>query len=165
MKGIENTYSGQGISEFNYRGVDVIVTQEGLFFFRFDGFQYERSSYEEAKKAIDELFDRYYGISGAFVDNLLAKLNDREREFIGNLLTRMSYKQRHEATDPFVDFPWTLPELDTEVIHYKGNDIYRDWIFYEVRLKNEDGDYDEFSFISLEKAKAFLDDNGYSLDD
>lgn len=161
----ENIYAGMGTSEFSHRGVDIVVNQEGMFFFKIDGFRYEKPSLKEAKETINKLYERYYGISDTSVDNLLNKLNDKERKFIYDLLVRLSYKQRHEATDPFIDFQWTLPELDTEVIKYKGNDIYRDWIFYEVRLKDKEGNYDELSFMSLEKAKEFLDDNGYSLED
>lgn len=106
----ENIYAGMGTSEFTYRGIDIVVNQEGLFFFKFDGFRYEFQSLKEAQKKIDKLVEKYFTVNVEFCDSVLEKLDGKERQFVKNLIEE-TYRLQQLDDPPFsYEFEWVIKE-------------------------------------------------------
>lgn len=106
----ENIYAGMGTSEFDYRGIDIVVNQEGMFFFKFDGFRYEKPSLKEAKAEIDKLANRYYTVNRNFCNNVCQKLEGKERQFVNDLIKAMAEMQEDDDNCIPYDFEWIIKE-------------------------------------------------------
>ena len=106
----ENIYAGMGTSEFSHRGVDIVVNQEGMFFFKFDGFRYEFPSLKEAQKKIDKLAERYFTVNKEFCDSVLEKLDGKEQLFVKNLIEEI-YRLQQWDDPPFsYEFEWVIKD-------------------------------------------------------
>jgi hypothetical protein len=79
---------------WKYKNITIEITVDGKFQFNCYGSLEKCASLDEAKLEIDELTARYYKVDFGFVDALLEKLNDREKDFVKQLFyeTYASYE-------------------------------------------------------------------------
>lgn len=91
---------------WQYKGVDITVNKEGLFTYIFNDKEYKSDTLSDAKTRIDDL-QEYYTFTQNDMDELLSKLNDREKGLIRSL-----YQELHRHSGSVYcragldDYPW-----------------------------------------------------------
>ena len=77
--------------KFYYKRIEIIVDGRGFFVFKFGFKEYSYGTLDEAKREIDSLSSRFYKFSVDDYENLLSKLNDRERFFVSDMVEELKY--------------------------------------------------------------------------
>lgn len=74
---------------WNYKGLEIEVTGDGLFEYNFQEKYYQENTLESAKNSIDKVTKSYYTINDHDYKTLLSKLNSREKHFINAIIEEL----------------------------------------------------------------------------
>ena len=74
---------------WNYKGLEIEVTGDGLFEYNFQEKYYQENTLENAKNSIDKVTKSYYTINDHDYKTLLSKLNNREKHFINAIIEEL----------------------------------------------------------------------------
>lgn len=88
--------------DWNYRGVLIKITTEGMFTFACRGRIYSLPTLDSAKGKIDECLQDNSYFSPRDIRNLMDKLDDREKQFVAELIFEL---KKHDVS---VDFYYVL---------------------------------------------------------
>lgn len=75
---------------WNYKGLEIEVTGDGLFEYNFQEKYYQENTLESAKNSIDKITKSYYTINYHDYKTLLSKLNSREKHFINAIIEELA---------------------------------------------------------------------------
>ena len=90
--------------KWKHKNVEVTVDEiTGLFYFKIKGMMYKAESLNSAYKIIDEKKADYYNITKKDLDNLYAKLNNREKDFVSAMIDEL---KRHDG-NPYCELGLT----------------------------------------------------------
>lgn len=75
--------------EWNYKNVKIRIESDGCFYFSHKGKADVAYTLNDAKRKIDEITESYYTFSDKDVNRILKKLDEREQDFVSQLLEEL----------------------------------------------------------------------------
>ena len=90
-----NVIKKNNVMKWNYKNIEVTIDEDdGIFYFEIEGKQYKEESLAKAFNIISEKRSEYYNITKRDLDNLYAKLNSREKDFVSAMIEELD---RHDC--------------------------------------------------------------------
>ena len=91
-----------------HKGIKIAVDNSGDFVFYFDCKMYKNSSLYEAKEEIDNLTRDYYNFTYSDYNNMLNKLNARERDFVNTICKELGQHEYNAYCERSVEIDFNF---------------------------------------------------------